>query len=108
MLVATSAASRKNLAVKRIATAMDQRGIRRNVAASMASVTARDRKVRAVISALHVALAVAAHIALWRGLERESFVIHGPGPDVATAFATAVLIASGFGSVAAIVAGRAT
>src|SRR5690348_8162151 len=82
--------------------------MRCSVAVRAANVTARDRKVRAVISAAHVLVAIAAHVALWRALERPSFAEHGPGPDIASAFALAVLIASAAGSVAAIVAGRAT
>ncbi|HEX9437509.1 MAG TPA: hypothetical protein VGA16_10185, partial [Candidatus Limnocylindria bacterium] len=57
-------------------------------------------------SALHAVLAAAAWALLWRGLERSAFVDHAPDPEVAGAFALAVLIAVAAGSVAALVAGR--
>src|SRR6266508_3463872 len=65
-----------------------------------------DRNVRPVTSALHAVLAAAAWALLWRGLERSAFVDHAPDPEVAGAFALAVLIAVAAGSVAALVAGR--
>src|SRR5262245_21437951 len=104
--IATNAARRRNFAAKRIAPAIDHGGMRRAVSAIRASVTARDRKVRAGISAAHVFIAMAAHVRLWRALARPSFGEHGPGPDIAAAFALAVLISSAAGSTAAIAAGR--
>src|SRR6266508_2180283 len=65
-----------------------------------------DRNVRPVTSALHAVLAAAAWALLWRGLERSAFVDLAPDPEVAGAFALAVLIAVAAGSVAALVAGR--
>lgn len=57
-------------------------------------------------SVIHAAFAVAGWAFLWRGLERSTFVGHAPDPEVASAFALAVLVASALGSVAAAVAGR--
>ena len=59
-----------------------------------------------MLTAIHAILAAASWVFLWRGLERSTSVEHAPDLQVASAFALAVLIASGAGSLAAIVAGR--
>ncbi|MDE3103217.1 MAG: hypothetical protein KGJ98_13390, partial [Chloroflexota bacterium] len=59
-----------------------------------------------MLSVANAVLAAAAWALLWRGVTREAFVAQSPGPETASAFALAVLVAAAAGSVATIVAGR--
>ncbi len=59
-----------------------------------------------MISVAHAVLAAALWALLWHGVTRPTFVSRAPDPQIAAAFALAVLIAAAAGSVAAIAAGR--